>query len=179
MNESKISVRYAKALLLAAKEQNIENEIRENVESLNELINTTPELEHLLEIPILKPSQKLKILTNSFKDTFNPLMLSFLALVVKNKREQYLTWILHIFMDLFKEDKRIKTVVLTTAKPANKKIRRIIKDYIAKEFDYNIELSEKVDDKLIGGFILRIEDQQINASVVHHLNNIQKELLSI
>ena len=44
MNEGKISTRYAKALLLLAKEQNIVNEIRGNVDSLNELLNKTPEM---------------------------------------------------------------------------------------------------------------------------------------
>ena len=179
MNESKISVRYAKALLLLANEQNISKEIRENVETLNEFIYTIPELKDLLEIPIIKPSHKLKIINNSFKDTFNPLMLSFLALIIKNRRELYLSWILLVFIDLFKKDNRIRSAVLTTARPVSKKIRKTIKYYISKEFDHNIELSEKVNDKLIGGFILRIEDQQINASVSNHLNRIQKELLNI
>ena len=179
MNESKISVRYAKALLSLANEQNVSAEIRENVEILYELINTTPEFKDLLEISIIKPSYKLDILIKSFKDTFNPIMLSFLALVIKNKRELYLSSILRVFIDLFKKDNRIKSVVITTAKPASKKIRKIIKDYISKEFDFNIELSEKVDDRLIGGFLLRIEDQQINASVANHLNKIKKELLSV
>jgi F-type H+-transporting ATPase subunit delta len=179
MNESKISVRYAKALLLLANEQNISKEIRDNAETLYDLIITTPELKDLLEIPIIKPSHKLKIINNSFKDAFNPLMLSFLALIIKNRRELYLSWILLVFIDLFKKDNRIRSAVLTTARPVSKKIRKTIKDYISKEFDHNIEFSEKVNDKLIGGFILRIEDQQINASVSNHLNKIKKELLSI
>lgn len=179
MNESKISVRYAKALLLLANEQNISAEIRRNVETLDELLYTTPELKDLLEIPIIKPSHKLEIINKSFKGSFNPLMLSFLKLVIKNKRELYLSSILRVFIDLFKKHNRIKSVVLTTAKSPSKIIRKIIKDYISKEFDFKIELSEKVNDKLIGGFILRIEDQQINASVANHLNKIRKELLSI
>ena len=179
MNESKISVRYAKALLSLANEQNVSAEIRDNVETLNELINTTPELKDFLENPVLRPSYKLDILIKSFKTIFNPIMLSFLKLVIKNKRELYLSSILRAFTDLFKKDNRIKSVVLTTAKPASKKTIKTIKDYITREFDFNIELSEKVDDKLIGGFILRMEDHQINASVENHLNNIKKELLSI
>ena len=179
MNESKISVRYAKALLLLAKEQNILDEIRGNAESLNELINTAPELKNLLEIPIIKPSLKLKLINKLFKDAFNPVMLSFLALIIKNNRELFLPSILRNFIDLFKKDRKIKSVVLTTARPVSSKIRNIIKDYISREFDFNMELSEKVDDRLIGGFILRIEDHQINASVSNHLKLIQKELLSI
>ena len=149
------------------------------METLYELINTTPEFKDLLEIPILKPSLKLELINKSFKDTFNPIMLSFLALIIKNNRELYLQSILRNFVDLFKKDNRIKSVVLTTAKPASKKTIKTIKDYITREFDFNIELSEKVNDKLIGGFILRMEDHQINASVANHLNNIKKELLSI
>ena len=179
MNEGKISTRYAKALLLLAKEQNIVNEIRGNVDSLNELLNKNPEVRNLLEIPIIKPSLKLKLINKLFKDAYNPAMLSFLTLIVKNNRELFLPSILRVFNDLFKKDSKIKSVVLTTVRPVKSKIRNIIKDYISREFDFNIELSEKVDDRLIGGFILRIEDQQINASVLNHLNRIQKELLSI
>lgn len=179
MNEGKISTRYAKALLLLAKEQNILDEIRGNVESLNDLINTTPEFKNLLEIPIIKPSLKLKLINKLFKDAYNPAMLSFLSLIVKNNRELFLPSILRVFIDLFKKDRKIKSVVLTTVRPVNRKIQNIIKDYISRHFDFNIELSEKIDDRLIGGFILRIEDQQINASVSNHLNRIQKELLSI
>ncbi len=179
MNESKISARYAKALLLLGKEQNKLEEIRANVESLSELINKTPEVRNLFEIPYIKPSLKLKLIDKLFRDAFNPVMVSFMALIVKNNRELYLPSILRVFIDLFKRDKNIKSVQLTTARPVTKKIRNIIKDYISREFDSNIELSEKVDDRLIGGFILKIEDQQINASVSNHLNRIQKELLSV
>ncbi|UCH12993.1 MAG: ATP synthase F1 subunit delta [Bacteroidales bacterium] len=179
MNESKISARYAKALLLLGKEQNIQEEIRADVESLSELINKTPEVRKLFEIPNIRTSLKLEIINKLFKDAFNPVMLSFLALVVKNNRELFLPSILRIYIDLFKKDNKIKSAVLTTARPVNREIRSIIKDYISKEFDSNIELSEKVDDRLIGGFILKIEDQQINASVSNHLDRIQKELLSV
>ncbi len=179
MNESKISVRYAKALLSLAKEQKILTEIRENVTALINFIDTTPGLKYLFEIPIIKSSQKHEIINKSFKDAFHPVMLAFLDLIIKNKREPYLSLILLAFTDLFKKDNMIKSVVLTTPKPASSRIKKIIKNYISKEFDFKIELTEKVNDKLIGGFILRIEDQQINASVSNRLNRIKNELLSI
>jgi F-type H+-transporting ATPase subunit delta len=179
MSQSQITVRYAKALLATAKEQKILSEIRENAASLRNLINTTPELKDFFEIPIIKPSLKLEIINKSFKDRFHPVMLSFLRLIVKNNREHFLPLILLAFEDLFKKDNKIKSVLLTTPKPVNDKTRTLIKDYISKEFNIKIELTEKVNDKLIGGFILRIEDQQINASVSNHLNKIRSELLNI
>jgi len=179
MNEGKISVRYAKALLLLAKEQNISSEIRENVTALAGLINTMPELKDMFDIPIIKPSLKLQIINKSFKDAFHPVMLSFLELIIKNNRELYLSSILLAYTDLFKKDNMIKSVVLTTPAPVSNKIKNIIKNFISKEFNFKIELTERINDKLIGGFILRIEDQQINASVSNNLSRIKKELLSI
>jgi F-type H+-transporting ATPase subunit delta len=179
MSQSQITVRYAKALLAMAKEQDILPEIRENATTLLNLINTTPELKNFFEIPIIKPSLKLEVINKSFKDTFHPLMLSFLQLIVKNNREHLLPFILLAFEDLFKKDNKIKSVILTTAKPVSNKTRALIKNYISREFNIKIELAERVNDKLIGGFILRIEDQQINASVSNHLNKIKNELLNI
>ncbi len=178
MSQSQITVRYAKALLALAKEQDILSEIRKNATTLRNLINTTPELKDFFEIPIIKPSLKIEIINKSFKDAFHPMMLSFLKLIVKNNREHFLPLILLAFEDLFKKDNKIKSVMLTTPKPVNNKTRTLIKNYITKEFDVKIELAERVNDKLIGGFILRIEDQQINASVLNHLNKIRDELLN-
>jgi F-type H+-transporting ATPase subunit delta len=179
MSQSQITVRYAKALLALAKEQNVLSEIRENAATLRNLINTTPELKDFFEIPIIKPSLKIEIINKSFKDSFQPIMMSFLRLIVKNNREHFLPLILLAFEDLYKKDNRIKSVMLTTPKPVTDKTRTLITDYISKEFNIKIELTEKVNDKLIGGFILRIEDQQINASVLNHLNKIRSELLNI
>ena len=82
MSQSQITVRYAKALLALAKEQNILSEIRENAATLHNLISTTPGLKDLFEIPIIKPSLKLEIINKSFKDAFHPVMLSFLKLII-------------------------------------------------------------------------------------------------
>jgi F-type H+-transporting ATPase subunit delta len=179
MSQSQITVRYAKALLALAKEQDILSEIRENAATLHNLISTTPGLKDLFEIPIIKPSLKLEIINKSFKDAFHPVMLSFLKLIIKNSREHYLEFILIAFEDLFKKDSNIKSVILTTSKPVSNKTRNLIKNYVSKEFNFKIELTERVNEKLIGGFILRIEDQQINASVLSHLNKIKNELLNI
>ena len=178
MNESKISVRYAKALLSLGKEENILPILRENIEKLNNSIISIPELQHLLENPIIKSSQKLSVLNNTFKDIFHPVMSSFLSLIIKNRREAYLSSMARVFIDLYKKDSNIKSATLTTSKAINVNLRNTVKTYIAKKLDINIELDEKVNEKLIGGFILRIEDQQIDASVLGHLNKIRQSLLT-
>jgi F-type H+-transporting ATPase subunit delta len=128
--------------------------------------------------PVNKPSQKLKILNSAFKDRFHPVVNSFIALVIKNKREVFLSSISRVFVDIFKKDTGIKSATLTTSKAIDEELRNKITKYITKKLDIKVELSEKLNDKIIGGFILRIEDHQIDASVLTQLNQIRKELLT-
>lgn len=178
MNESKISVRYAKALFLLGKEQNILPRLREDIEFLNESVSSITELNDFLMNPVNKSSRKLEVLNNVFKDRFHPVVNSFIALVIKNKREAFLSSISRVFVDLFKKDTGIKSTTLTTSKTINEELRNKITRYITKKLDIKIELCEKVNERIIGGFILRIEDQQIDASVLNQLNQIRKELLT-
>ena len=62
MNDSKISVRYAKALFESASEKGVIGEIKTDVEQLDAMIKTVPELTMLLESPVLKSSRKLQIM---------------------------------------------------------------------------------------------------------------------
>lgn len=177
MNENKISVRYAKALLSLGKEENILPNLREDIELLNEYILTIPELKDFLINPVNKVSQKLEFINNTFKNKLHPVMYSFLTLVIKKRREAYLSSMARVFIDLFKKDNDIMSATLTTSKAIDVKLRNTVKSYITKKMDINIEMGEKVNEKLIGGFILRIEDHQIDASVLGHLNKIRKGLL--
>ena len=58
MNDSKISVRYAKALFNLALERNIIDAVKVDVEFLNEVCNL-PEFNDFLNSPILPVSKKL------------------------------------------------------------------------------------------------------------------------
>ena len=130
MNESKISVRYAKALFLLGKEQNILPRLREDIELLNDSISSITELKDFLINPVNKSLRKLKVLNNAFKDRFHPVTNSFIALVIKNKREAFLLSISRVFIDLFKKDTGIKSATLTTSRAIDKELRNKIMKYI-------------------------------------------------
>ena len=103
--------------------------------------------------------------------------MQFLYLLVKNNREILLRDMCIYFNSYYKENQGIKEAIITTAIPLSKKHRDDIYKFISKKFKVNIELSEKVDPEIIGGFVLRIEDKQINASLQSQLNKIKRELI--
>jgi len=177
MNNSKISTRYAKALLQSATEQKILEPVRKDMEALLQIVSAVPELIQLLESPVVEQLKKKEIINNIFSDTFNPLTLSFVRMTIDNKREEHLPAMARMFIHQYKEEKGIKMAVLTTTVTLDKQARSRIIHIIQDTFNTKIELSEKIDQDLIGGFILRVEDKQLDASVIGQLKRIRKELL--
>ncbi len=178
MNESKISVRYARALFELAKEEKLNDQVKSNMLYLLGIIDEVPEFRLLIDDPLIKINQKKEIVRALFKNQLEDLTLQFLYMIIRSKRESYLPSITRTYMKFYKKDKGIKSAVFTTPQPVSDTLRNTIIKLVSKKLNIRVELEEKTDEKLIGGFILRIEDQQIDASVASHLNNIRKELLN-
>ena len=100
-----------------------------------------------------------------FKSSIDDLSLRFLQLLIEKKRENQLKNICLYVISLYKQEQGIQEGMITTAKPLEEEHKQDILKFITKKFKMKIELSEKVDPDIIGGFILRIEDQQINSSI--------------
>lgn len=177
MNESKISVRYAKSLLLFAKEKGIVEEIKKDLELISNSFISTPQITLILESPVHKTSDKLKLIKQLYATLVSSHCMKFLELAIQNKREFFLKDIIRNFDDFYRRDKGIKKAVLTTATSIDNVTREKIIEMIKNFAKSKIELSEQTNEALIGGFILRIEDQQIDSSVLLKLKKIEQELL--
>ncbi len=178
MNDSLITVRYVKALYQLADEENIQDAVKDDMELLLLCIKESVEFEDFLHNVLLQNSEKLKIIDNLFKKVLQDLSLKFLHLLIANKREMYLLNICHYFISYYKEKQEIKEAAITTAKALSISHRKEILDFITKKFKIQVELQELVNPAIIGGFILRIEDRQINASLGAQLNKIKRELIN-
>jgi F-type H+-transporting ATPase subunit delta len=177
MNESKIAVRYAKSLFLHAKEINVLNAIKDDMLFIQDLCGID-EFMNVLESPVVKTSQKQQIIKEIVKDHVSVLTLSFLLLVLKNKREYHLKGIVRDFIHQYKSFIGVKTAVLTTAYQIDNDARIKIVDFIKRIFKTNVELNELINKDVIGGYILRIEDQQIDASLSTKLNKLKQKLVN-
>ncbi|MBN1115613.1 MAG: ATP synthase F1 subunit delta [Bacteroidales bacterium] len=176
MNEGIITSRYAKALYQTAEEDKASESVRKDILSLIETINESPEFKSFLNSPILKESQKIKIIDEIFNGKVHDLSLSFLKLLFKNKRELYLYSICLSFLQYYKKDKGITEGSIITAFPIHEDFHEEIKSFIKKKFKLELELNKQIDPSLIGGFKLKIDDRQIDASISSKLKKIKTEL---
>jgi len=177
MNHSAITVRYAKAFFSTAKEKKMLETLKTDMELVLNVCNNSADFIILLNSPIVKTSIKADLISTIFKEKVNALTLKFLLLITSNKREIQIPGICRNFLDLTRKDQNIKSAVLTTATEINKKTIDKIESLMSDELGAKVELTSKVNAKIIGGMILRIEDKQYDASIVTQLNKIKQQLL--
>lgn len=176
MNESKISVRYAKALFQAALEEKIADSIMTDLKKVG-AVASSPEFREMLSSPVVKTSGKKKVFNELFSAEIKPLSMKFLNMVLDNKRETSLEGIIRYFTRLYKEQKGILSAGLITPMPLSAEFRNKLRELLKKLYQSDIELEERIKPELIGGFILKVEDEQFDASVSTALTRIEKDLL--
>lgn len=177
MDHSAIPVRYAKAFFSSAKEKNLMDTLKTDIQLVAEVCNTSKDFILFLESPIVKTSQKTSVLENIFKDRVKEITLHFLLLITQNKREAYIPAICRNFLELSRKDLNIKSAVLTTAAEVHSTTLKKIEALLAKQLNASIELKTKINPAILGGLVLRLEDSQYDASVATQLKKVKQTLL--
>jgi F-type H+-transporting ATPase subunit delta len=176
MNDSHISGRYAKALFKSARDMDLIDKISGDMDLINEICRVK-DFMNMIETPSVSTEQKRSVILDILKDKINPLTEGLIKLVMENKRETYLPAIARNYKAIYKNFKGIKTASLVTATKLEDKMVKKIRDLIIKTYDAKVDLTTEVDETLIGGFILTIEDRQYDASISSGLKKIKKQLL--
>ena len=178
MSELIVAHRYAKSLLDFAIEKNVVDAVYTDTVGFKETCEGSKDLVLALKSPIIKHYTKLAILNKLFKSIFNPITYSIFVIITNKNRESILPAIAKQFINLYTEFKGIQKAEITSAsaltEDQKKAVTKIVKDYTGKE----VQLTEHIDESLIGGFILRVGDQQIDDSIRRKLNDLKVTMAS-
>lgn len=178
MSVGQIAVRYARALFRIAREKKELDAVRNDMELLMSSVSAVPDLQILLDSPIVDSGKKASILTEVFRSGMSELGLDFIRLACSNKREEYLPGMARYFISLYKKEKGIMIARISSAVEMDQNSSDFIKDQVKQAFKSEIELENEIREDLIGGFVLTVEDKQLDASVKGKLARIKKELLN-
>ena len=178
MELSSINVRYARALFSLAQEKNLVELIKTDLELIGKTGKIEPEFDWILSNPVIKPSKKIDIIKNIFSSFIQPISMTFLEMLIKNKRENQLYGIIRWYMHEFNLLKGIDSATFTTAVPLDDTIRNSVKSIIKKHFNKELNLVEVVNPEIIGGYILKIDDMQYDGSISSGLKKIRRELIN-
>lgn len=175
MKSSKSASRYAQALLDLAIEQNKVDAIAADMKYMATVCAENRDLETMLQSPIVKADKKIAVL-NAIFDQFDKATAMFVELIVKNGREAYLPQIASAFDAILKQHLGIVPVTLISAQKLDEQVKKEIVAKVQASTTGTVELTEKIDTDLIGGFIVRMGDNQIDASVASQINKLKQRL---
>ena len=131
----------------------------------------------VLGSPVIKTSVKAKIFREIFVKQINSITFSFLNLLLSNNRESFLEDISRNFLVLYRKSIGFKSAVISSAFVLDAATVEQFRQLIRNKFKTEVELICNVNRDLIGGFVLRVEDQQIDASVSAKLKGLKQELV--
>jgi F-type H+-transporting ATPase subunit delta len=175
MGQSRIPVRYAKAFFTLAKEKNMLDVFRKDMDFVTASCKIDT-FKAMLESPVISTSKKEAIFSEIFKPFVNEKTVAFLNLILKNKREVYLPDVARDFDELYRAEKNIKTVIFTTATVIDDTLRKHVVTIVKKYYNAEIELNEKISKEIVGGFILQVDDQRYDASIASKLKDMERTL---
>lgn len=176
MSAIRIANRYAKSLLDLAQDTKVLETINKEVRELNQLIEEQRDLYLLVKSPIVSEDKKSKIFHQLLEKQVSELMMTFLDVVIRKKREPYLLDIFAAFIEQYNALNNITPVTLTTAVAVGEDFEKAVIELMQKEYNkQTIELTTAVDESLVGGFVLQFEDKRLDASVAHQLEDLRKE----
>lgn len=175
MSGIRISSRYAKSLLDLAIEKGELERVYADMQTVNQVFRGSRELELLLQSPVVKGDKKVKIIQLIFADKLSNISSMFVNLIISKGRESLLLEVAQSFISQYKIYKKITVVELTSAVTIDAGTRAKILAAAAEMSEGSIELVEKVDSELIGGFVLKVNDRQVDTSISSKLRNLKRE----
>ncbi|MGB1102355.1 MAG: ATP synthase F1 subunit delta [Crocinitomicaceae bacterium] len=178
MSVTKVAYRYAQALIDLAAEINTVEEVYGDMNQLASVCEESRDFRALLNSPVIVWHKKQAIFKQLFEKSISEMSMGFMNLIAKNSRENLLPEIAEGYIQLYKKSKNIHEVYVTSAVALDQSTKDKIIEKIKAEVNGTIELTETVDPELIGGFIVRMEDKQIDASISSQLADLRNVLLN-
>ncbi len=174
MAQSLAGNRYAQSLLDLAVEQNQLDNVYNDMLLIGTTIKDSKDLAILLNSPVVKTDKKFSVLTAIFGAKIGEVTSKFLQLVSTRKREALLEDIAFSFVSLYKKQKNIIVAEVTSAVKLDDTQKQNIINLL--KTDATVEMVEKIDPSIIGGFIVRVDDKQIDASILRELSDLRQAL---
>ncbi len=176
MSESVVAYRYAKALIDLAIQQKVVDKVNDDMKFFAEICEQNKEFTKVMANPIVRHDKKKSILKSIFENKINDVTFSIFNVLTRKNRENLLYPIAVEFQKLYADLNKVQKATITTVVPLNAKQReefvKVVKDATGK----TVDLLEKIDETLIGGYVLKVGDLQIDTSIRKKINELKLEL---
>lgn len=174
MAGARAAIRYAKAVLSLASDQNAAEAVNKDMKHIANTVAESKDLSDMLQSPVIPSSTKKAVLLEVFKNS-NKSTLGLIEILVSNNRVAILSDVATKYNKLFDASKGIELATVTTAVAISADLKKQVLAKAKELTGKDVEVENIIDESIIGGFILRIGDIQYNASIANKLNKLKRE----
>lgn len=175
-----VAFSYANAWFKHTQEVGLLEAVYPDVLLLEQVMRDNKHLMQVLHAPIIPNEKKLAIFQELFSRRVHPLTLTFFAIINKKRREGYLLLILERFIEIYRAHHQIQLASITSACKLTADlvdyVKELVKDWKSCQA---VILQEQIDATILGGFILRVGDEQLDNSLVNRLAKMKKAFSTI
>ena len=170
-----IATVYARSLFEVAKEQDKLDDVREQLGQVADAVSANRDLQVFYFSPYFSSEEKVKGL-NSMLDGADETVANFLALLVEKHRMPALFRIRQRFEALWQEENKVLPVQITSAVELDQATVDGIGRRIGEKTGRKIELRSDVDPDILGGLVLQVGNNVLDASIRNRLENLRKQV---
>jgi F-type H+-transporting ATPase subunit delta len=169
---------YAKPLLELATEQGQTSEIAEELSQLAEVIAQNKSFAMYLADPGIGQEERKQTLGRLFDGKVSPLMHNFLGVLNVRNKLVILPAIAAAFERQLEEQRGNIEVDVTTAQKLSPEDLELVRQKVSSALGKNAIVHQYVDESILGGLVVRVQDKLIDASVRYQLQAMKEQLLA-
>ncbi|MFD2936828.1 ATP synthase F1 subunit delta [Spirosoma flavum] len=174
-----VAARYAKSLLNLAQEQGMTETMYKDMQFFKNTVEQSRALMLMLKNPIIRAEKKSAVLTAAFTNRVDPVTMAFFQIIARKNREGIMDAIADQFISQYNKLKSIERATVITTVPLTATQREKFEAMVMKTTGCKlVELEEKLDSNLIGGYVLRLGDRQVDDSIRSQLNDLRLKFLN-
>jgi F-type H+-transporting ATPase subunit delta len=174
--QDRISKRYAKSIFDLGVEKNIIEPLYREFRELDNIIKQNKDFTTFLHSPIISSEKKITILEKLFRGKASDIIVNFLVLMTRRKREDLLPLVIEDFIRFYNQKKNITVVEVMSYEHLPKEIRQMLQAKIETALNTKVQLVSKENAEIIGGFKILIGDYQYDFTVNSALQRLKQNL---
>lgn len=177
-HNSPLAISYATSLLELATEQGKLDETTAELRDLREIVDTNPTFAAFLSDRAIGDMERAEFLKKVFGGRISPLLMNFLLVMNEHERLGQFSAVVGAFDDLLSEKLgKIEVDVTVAQRLTNDQLEQVRKK-VSAALKKDAVVHQYVDESIIGGLVLRVQDQLIDGSTRTQLRLMRQQLLS-
>lgn len=169
---------YAEAILNLAEESGQGDTLLEELQQLVGILDSNPKVDHFFSSPLVDEGGRARVIEEMFKGRASDLLVDSLLVINRKGRLDMLRAIAEAYRLAYRDRRGLVDVHVRTAVPLTDALRARLVEAITAAIGKRPTLVERVDPALIGGLVVEVAGQKIDASVATRLHGLSQALLA-